>query len=192
MFPQTSSGPQVEHLYPGKPASVSRFRAISGWPHNIVTECSSVSWVAQPNWLFVMAWATAHQAFLSIINFWSLLKLISTESVMPSNHPILCHPVIPFSSCLQSFLASGSFKLVSSLHQVAKYWSFSFSICPTNECSGLISFKIDWLDLFAVQGTLKRLVQQSQFKSINSSALSFLYSPTLTSIHDYWKSHSFG
>ena len=139
-----------------------------------------------------MAWATAHQAFLSIINFWSLLKLISTESVMPSNHLILCHPVIPFSSCLQSFPASGSFKLVSSLHQVAKYWSFSFSICPTNECSGLISFKIDWLDLFAVQGTLKRLVQQSQFKSINSSALSFLYSPTLTSIHDYWKSHSFG
>ena len=174
MFPQTSPGPQVEHLYPGKPASVSRFRAIiSGWPHNIVTECSSVSSVAQSNWLFVTAWATAHQAFLSIINFWSLLKLISIELVMPSNHLILCHPVVPFSSCLQSFPASGSFKWVSSSHQVAKYWSFSFNISPFNEHSGLISFRMDWLDLLAVEGTLESS-PTPQFKSINSSVLSFL------------------
>ena len=72
-----------------------------------------------------------------------------------------------------------------------KYWSFSFNISPLNEHQGLISFRMDWLDLLAVQETLKSLLQILQFKSINSLALSFLYSPTLTSIHDYWKNHSF-
>ena len=72
-----------------------------------------------------------------------------------------------------------------------KYWSFSFSISSSNEHSGLISFRMDWLDLLAVQGTLKEPSPTPQFKSINSLALSFLYSPTLTSIHDYWKNHSF-
>ena len=71
-----------------------------------------------------------------------------------------------------------------------KYWSFSFSIIPSNEHSGLISFRMDWLDLLAVQGTLKSLLQH-QFKSINSLVLSFLHSPTLTSIHDHWQNHSF-
>ena len=71
-----------------------------------------------------------------------------------------------------------------------KYWSFSFSISPSNECSGLISFRMDWLDLLAVQGTLQESSPTPQFKSINFSVLSFLYSPTLTSIHDYWKNHS--
>ena len=72
-----------------------------------------------------------------------------------------------------------------------KYWSFSFSISLSNEYSGLISFMIDWLDLLAVQGTLKSLLQHHSSKAFSSSALSFLYSPTLTSIHDYWKNHSF-
>ena len=72
-----------------------------------------------------------------------------------------------------------------------KYWSFSFSISLSNEYSGLISFRIDWLDLLAVQGTLKSLLQHHSSKAFSSSALSFLYSPTLTSIHDYWKNHSF-
>ena len=71
-----------------------------------------------------------------------------------------------------------------------KYWSFSFSISPSNEHPGLISFRMDWLDLLAVQGTLKSLLPTPQFKSINSSVLSFLHSPTLTSIHDDWKNHS--
>ena len=84
----------------------------------------------------------------------------------------------------------GLFKWVSSLHHVAKYWSFSFSISSSNEYSRLISFRIDWLDLLAVQGTLESS-PTPHFKSINSSALSFLYGPTLTSIHDYWKNHSF-
>ena len=79
----------------------------------------------------------------------------------------------------------------SALHiRSLEYWSFSFSISLSNEYSGLISFRMDWLDLLAVQGTLKSLLQ-AQFKSINSSALSFLYNPTLTSVHDYWKNHSF-
>ena len=72
-----------------------------------------------------------------------------------------------------------------------KYWIFSFSISPSNEYSGQISFRMDWLDLLAVPGTLKSLLQTAQFKSINSLVLSLLYSPTLTSIHDYWKNHSF-
>ena len=71
-----------------------------------------------------------------------------------------------------------------------KYWSFRFSIIPSNEHPGLISFRMDWLDLLAVQGTFKSLLKTPQFKSINSSLLSFLHSPTLTSIHDNWKDHS--
>ena len=83
----------------------------------------------------------------------------------------------------------GVFKWVSSLHQVPKDRSFSFSICPSNEYSGLISFRMDWLDLLAVQGT-QESSPTPQFKSINSLVLSFLYSSTLTSIHDHWKNHS--
>ena len=101
------------------------------------------------------------------------------------------HPLpTPFSFCLQSFPMSGSFpisQLFTSGGQ--KYWSFSFSISPSNEYSGLI-FRMDWLDLLVVQGTQKSSLTP-QVKSINSSALSFLYGPTLTSIHDYWKNHSF-
>ena len=104
-------------------------------------------------------------------------------------HPTISSSVFPF-SCLQSFPGSGSFPRSQLFASGAKYWSFSFSISPFNECSGLISFRMDWLDLLAVQGTLES-PPTPQFKSINSLALSFLYSPTLTSIHDYWKNHSF-
>ena len=108
-------------------------------------------------------------------------------------HPAISSSVVPFSSCLQSFPASGSFSSESVLLiRWPKYWSFSFSISPSNEYSGLISFRMDWFALLAVQGTLTSLLQHhGWFKGINSSALSFLYSPTLTSIHDYWKNHSF-
>ena len=71
------------------------------------------------------------------------------------------------------------------------YWSFSFSISPSNEYSGLISFRIDWIDLLAVQGILKSLLQLPRFENISSSALSLLYGPTLVSVHDYWKNHNF-
>ena len=130
-------------------------------------------------------WTAAQQVSLSFSVSRSLLKLTSIETVMPSNY----HPVIPFSSCPQSFPTSGSFPIVDFLHYVAKYWSFNFSISPSN--SGLISFKIDWFDLLAVQGTLKESSPAPQSESINSSVLSLLYSSTLTSIHDYWKNHSF-
>ena len=139
--------------------------------------------------LFVTAWTAAHQASLSIINSQSLLKLISIALVMPINHLILCYPLLLPPSIFPSIRV---FSNVSVLHiRWPKHWSFSFSITPSNEYSGLISFRIDCLDLLAVQGTLKGLLQHPQFKSINSSALSFLHSSTLTFIHDYWKNHSF-
>ena len=137
--------------------------------------------------LFSIPWTAASQASLSITNSRSLLKLMSTESVMPSNHLILCRPLLLLPSIFPSIRV---FSNESALHiRGPKYWSFSFNISPTNEHPGLISF-MDWLDLLAVQGTLKSLLTP-QFKSINSSALSFPYSPTVISIHDHWKSHSF-
>ena len=105
----------------------------------------------------------SHQASLSSTVSWNLLTLMSTESVMLSNSLILCHP---FSSCTQSFPASGSFQM-SALHiRWPKYWSFSFSIGPSSEYSGLISFRIDWLDLLTVQGTLKSLLQHHSLKAL--------------------------
>ena len=137
-------------------------------------------------WLFETPCTAAHQTSLSITISWSLLKIMSIKSVMSSNHLILC-----FSSCLQSFPTYGSFPINESVLCIRwpKYWSFSFNISPSNEYSGLISFRTDWLDLLAVQGTLKS-PPTPHFKSINSSALSFLHSPTLTSIPDHWKNHS--
>ena len=125
---------------------------------------------------------------LSITNSRSLLRPMSVKSVMPSNHLILCCPLFLLPSVFPSI---SIFSNESVLHiRWPKYWTFSCRISPSNEYSGLISFRMDWLDLLAVQGTLK-FSPTPQFKSINSSALSFLYSPTLTSIHDYWKNHSF-
>ena len=98
------------------------------------------------------------------------------ELVMPSSHLILCRPLLLLND-------------LTLCMRWSKYWSFSFSISPSNEHPGLISSRMDWLDLLAVQGTLKSLLQHHS-KSLNSSALSFLHSPTLTSIHDYWKNHS--
>ena len=114
-------------------------------------------------------WTAARQASLSITKSWSLLKLMSIESVMPSNHLILCHPLL-----LPSIFPSiRVFSNESTLHvRWPKYWSFNFNISPSNEHSGLISFSMDWLDLLTVQGTLKSLLQP-QFKSINSSAHSY-------------------
>ena len=144
-------------------------------PHISVQSLSCVQ-------LFATPWSAACQASLSITNSRSLLK--SIESVMPSNHLILCCPLLFPPSIFPSIKV---FSIESVLRiRWPKYWSFSFSISPSSEYSGLISFWIDWLDLLAVQGTLKSLLQP-QFKSINSLELSFLYSPTLTSIHDYYK-----
>ena len=138
-------------------------------------------------WIFVIPWTAACQASLSITNFWSLLKLVFFESVMPSNHLILCRPLFLSPSIFPSIRV---FSNQSVLHiRWPKDGSFRFSISPSNEYSGLISFRVDWLDLPAVQET-QESSPTPQFKSINSSVLSFLHSPTLTSIHDYWKNHS--
>ena len=137
--------------------------------------------------LFVIPWTEAHQASLSITNSRSPLKPMSIELVMPSNHLILCRPLRLLPSIFPSIRV---FSNESALCITwPKYWSFSFSISPSSEHPGLISFRMDWLDLLAVQGTFKSS-PTPQFKSINSLALSFLHSPTLTSIHDYRKNHS--
>ena len=136
--------------------------------------------------LFVTPCTAAYQASLCITNSWGLLKLMSIESVMPSSHLILCCPLLLLPSIFRSLRV---FPRESVLHiRWPKYWSFSFSISPSNEYSGLISFRMDWLDLLAVQRTLESS-PIPQFKSINSLVLSFLYSPTLTTIHDHWKNH---
>ena len=114
-------------------------------------------------WLFVTPWTAAHQASLSITNSQRLLKLMSIESVMPSNHLILCPPLLLPPSIFPSIRV---FSSESFLHiRWPKYWSFSFSISPSSEYSWLISFGMDWLDLLAVQGTLKSLLQHHSSKA---------------------------
>ena len=140
-----------------------------------------VSWIQSLSRvrLFVTPWITAHQASLSITNSGSSLKIMSIKSVMPSSHLILCCPLLllpPIPLSIKGFSNESALCI-----RWPKYWSFSFNISPSSEHSGLTSFRIDWL----VQGILKSS-PAPQFKSI-SSALSFPYSLTLTSIHDYWK-----
>ena len=137
--------------------------------------------------LFATPWTVACQASLFITNSRSLLRLMSIELVMPSNHLILCRPLLLLPSI---FPSNRVFSDESALCITwPKCWSFSFSISPSKEYSGLISFRMDWFDHLAVQGTLKSLPPTPQFKSINS-VLSLLHSPTLTSIHDHRKNHS--
>ena len=146
--------------------------------------------------LFATPWYAAHQASLSITNSRSLLKLMSIKLVMSSNHLILCHPLLLLSSIFPNIRGFSNESVLCI--RWPNYWRFSFSISPSNEYSGPISFRIDGFDLLAVQGTLKSLPQHHSSKAsilrhsafFIVSALSFLYSPTLTSIHDYWKNHS--
>ena len=107
--------------------------------------------------LFATPWTAAHQASLSITNSRSLLKLMSIESVMPSNHLILCHPLLLLPSIFTSIRVFSNESVLCI--RWPKYWSFSFSISPSNEYSGLFSFRMDWLDVLAVQRTLKSLLQ---------------------------------
>ena len=138
--------------------------------------------------LFVTPWIAAYQAPLSSSISCSLLKFMSIESVMPCNYLILYHPLLLLPS---NFSNTGVFSSESALHiRRPKYWSFSFNISPSNEHPGVIFCRMDWLDLLAIQGTLQESSSTPQFKSINSLVLSVLNSPTLTSMHDYWKNHS--
>ena len=133
--------------------------------------------------LFVIPWTATCQASLSITNSRRLLKLMSIESVMPFNHLILCCPLLLLLSIFPSIKV---FSSESVLHiRWPNYWSFSFSISPSNEYSGLISFRMDWLDPLAVQGTLKSLLQQHSSKA-SILQYSAFFIVQLTSIHDYW------
>ena len=135
---------------------------------------------------YATPWTAARQASLSLPTSQSLLKLMSIELVMPSNH-ILCRPLLLLPSI---FPSSRVFSSESVLRiRWSKYWSFSFNISPSNEYSGLIPFRIDWLDLLAVQETLKSLLQHHSSKA-SILQHSFLDSPNLTSLPDYWKNHS--
>ena len=123
----------------------------------VQVSCSVVSW------LFVTPWTVACQVSLSITSSWSLLKLMSIESVMPSNHLILCHPLLLLPSIFPSIRGFSSESVLRI--RWPKYWSFSFSISPSDEYSGPISFRMDWFDLLAVQGTLKSLLQHHSSKA---------------------------
>ena len=139
--------------------------------------------------LFATPWNTAHQASLSIINSWSLLKLMSIELVMPSNYLIFCHPLLPPSIFPNIRVFSNESVLRS---RWPKYWSFSFSISPSNEYSGLISFRMDWLDLLAVQGTLKSILQHHDSKaSIPWHSAFFIVQLSHPHMTTDWKNHSF-
>ena len=127
-----------------------------------------------------MYWAS-----LSITNSLSLLKLMSVESMMPSDHLILCHPLLLLPSIFTSIRVFSSESVLSI--RWPKYWSFSFSISSSNEYLGLISFRIDFLDLLAVQGTFRSLLQHHNSKAWVLQHSAFFIVPTVKSIHDYWK-----
>ena len=131
--------------------------------------------------LFATAWTATHQASLSITNSWSLSKLTSIDSVMPSNHLILCCPLLPLPSIFPSISVFFNVPVLC-IRYLPKYWSSSFSINPSNEYSGLISFRMDWLDLLAVQGTLKSLFQ---YHSSKPSILQHLAFFTVKLSHSY-------
>ena len=151
---------------------LASYKVIS-WKH-LFSSVQSLSHVR----LFAAPWTVAHQASLSITNSWSLLKLMSTESVMPSNHCILCcHLLFPPSIFIRIRAFSNESVLCITR---PKYWSFSFSISPSNEYSGMIFFRMDWWDLLAVQGTLKSLLQHYGSKASIFGAQLSLWSSSHT------------
>ena len=148
-----------------------------------ISSVQSLSYVQ----VFVTPWTAARQDSLSINNSRSLLKVISIESVIPSNHLILCRQLIlpPSISPRISVFSKESVLRI----RWPKYWSFSFSISLSNEYSGLISFRMDWFDPCSPRDS-QESSSTPQLKSISSSALRLLYGPTLTSVHGYWKNYS--
>ena len=139
-------------------------------------------------WLSVTPWTAARQASLSITNSWSLPKLRSIELVIPPNHLILCRPLLLLPSIFPNIRV---FSNESALCiRWPTYWSFTFNISPSNKHPGPISLRMDWLDLLAVQGTLKSLLQHHSSKASILLRSALFIVPTLTSIHDNWKNHS--
>ena len=147
---------------------------------------SSVQYLSRVR-LFATPWISAHQASLSITNPWSLHRLMPIESVMSSSHLILCHPLLllsPIPPSIRVFSNESTLRM-----RWPKYWSFSLSISPSNEYPGLMSFKMDWLYLLAVQGTLKSLLQHHSSRASILRCSAF-FTVQLTSVHDHWKNHS--
>ena len=153
----------------------------------LCTHFSSVQSLSRV-WLFETPWITARQTSLSITNSRSSPTLMCIELVMPSSHLILCRPLLllpPVPPSIRVFSSESTLRMTW-----PKYWSFSFSISPSSEHPGLVSFTMDWLDLLAVQGTLKSLLQHHSSKASILWHSAFFHSPVLTSIHDHWKNHS--
>ena len=140
-------------------------------------------------WLFGTPWTAACQASLSFTISQSMLKLMSIELVEASNYLIFCHLLLLLPSLFHSIRVFSNESVLGI--RWPKYWSFSFSISPSNEYSVLISFGIDWFDLLAIEGPLKSLLQHHSWKASVLWHSVFCYGPTLTSILDYWKNHSF-
>ena len=173
------------HSVPPYPKTICFFLSVSVWLW-VILLCSHSVQSLSCVWLFATPWTAACQASLSITNSRSLRKLMSIDSVMPFSHLILWCPLL-----LPSIFPSIRVFSNESSPRIRwqKYWSFSFNISPTNEHPGLISFRMDWLDLLAVQGTLESLLQHHSSKaSILQRSAFFIVQ--LSSIHDYWKNHS--
>ena len=151
------------------------------WP----SQFSSVQSLSRVQ-LFATPWITARQASLSITNSWNSLRFMSIKSVIPSSHLILCCPLLLLPPVLPSIRVFSSESTLCK--RWPKYWSFSFSIIPSKEIPGLISFRMDCGSPCSPRDS-QESSPPPQFKTINSLALSFLHNPTLTSIHDYWKNH---
>ena len=139
--------------------------------------------------LFGTLWTAACQASQSFKNSWSLLKLMSIESMMPPSHLILCHPLLLLPSIFSSIRVF--FQWVGSSQQVAKVLELQIQHQSFQWYSGLISFRTDWLGLLAVQGTVSKSLLSTTVQKYQLSVLSLLYGPTLISVHNYWKNHSF-
>ena len=162
-------------------------KAIGTYQNKIKFKFSSVQSLSHVQ-LLETPWIAARQASLSITNSQSLLKLMSIEAVMPSSHLTLCCPLLllpPIPPSIKVFSNESTLRM-----RWPKYWSFSFTISPSNEHPGLVSVRMDWLDILAVQRILKSLLQHHSSKASIFQHSAFFHSPTLTSIHDHWKNHS--
>ena len=168
---------------------LTKFLFLSNWSMIIIFNISSVQSLSHV-WLFATPWIAACRASLSISNSLNSLKLMPIELVIPSSHLILCRPLFPLPPIPPSIRV---FSIESTLGmRWPKYWSFNLSISPSKEIPGLISFRMDWLDLLTVRETLKSLHQHHSSKAsiLQLSAFFTWMCPTLTSIHDHWKNHS--
>ena len=154
-------------------------RLYTGHYHSVWSGRASVILLSLSGlWLFLISWAAARQASLSFTISWSLCKLMSSELVMSSSHLILCHFLLLLLSIFSIIRVFSSESVLCI--RWPKYWSFSFSISPSNEYSGLISFRVDWFDLLAAQGTLKSLLQHHSSKASIPWHSAFFFGPTLT------------